>query len=65
MIRIGSDTDIGIVMIGSELISIRYLRQGTQSDSILYFQSVSFRLWFESDWNSQIESLNGIPFSKM
>ena len=34
MIRIGSDTDIGIVMIGSELISIRYLRQGTQSDSI-------------------------------
>ena len=34
MIRIGSDTDIGIVLIGSELISIRYLRQGTQSDSI-------------------------------
>ena len=29
MIRIGSDTDIGIVLIGSERISIRYFRQGS------------------------------------
>ena len=50
MIRIGSDTDIGIVLIGSELISIRYFRRGYQWVWIHVSDRNSIRINPEFEW---------------